>query len=387
MRILDDGLASGDLAVIAAHLDNVTSPVALFGELHGTPAEQLDQIRRRYWQLALLVHPDRHRNDPLAARTFLALQRLYDTAQAQVNAGRYGQPVAPAESVVISTRRRTYTVGEPFAAGDLANLYACTIDDGQGHTNGILKIAREPLDNDLLANEARTLRHLASDADGTPIPAYIPKILETFVFEDAADEGHQVNAFPLVATEHGLLPAEQFYTLAEIRAAYPDGVDPKQMAWMWRRLLIALGHAHDREVIHGAVLPPHILIHPEAHGLLLIDWCYSVLDARRTGTHVPAISAAYESWYPTAVLARAVPTPAIDVAMALRCMVYLLGGDPLTGSLPARVPAPLQTYLRGALRTSASQTDAWRLYRDFAALLADLWGKRTFIPFAMPARH
>jgi hypothetical protein len=73
--------------------------------------------------------------------------------------------------------------------------------------------------------------------------------------------------------------------------------------------------------------------------------------------------------------------------MALRCMVYLLGGDPLTGSLPPGVPAPLQTYLRGALRIGTAQTDAWQLYRDFADLLADLWGKRTFMPFAMPGRR
>ena len=69
-----------------------------------------------------------------------------------------------------------------------------------------------------------------------------------------------------------------------------------------------------------------------------------------------------------------------------RCIGHI-GGDPLTGSLPPRVPAPLQTYLRGALRTGAVQMDAWQLYRDFADLLAHLWGERRFIPFTMPARR
>ena len=58
-----------------------------------------------------------------------------------------------------------------------------------------------------------------------------------------------------------------------------------------------------------------------------------------------------------------------------------------TGALPSGVPAPIQTYLRGALRTGAVQSDAWQLYRDFSDLLAALWGKRKFIPFAMPARR
>ena len=159
------------------------------------------------------------------------------------------------------------------------------------------------------------------------------------------------------------------------------------MAWIWRRLLLVLGYAHDHDVVHGAVLPPHILIHPEAHGLLLVDWTSSVLDAHGTGAHIPAISPEYETWYPLAVLARKTPTPAVDLELGLRCMTYLLGGDPLTGSLPPRVPSPIQTYLQSALWTGASRTDAGQLYRDFSDLLADLWGRRRFLPFAMPARR
>ena len=54
------------------------------------------------------------------------------------------------------------------------------------------------------------------------------------------------------------------------------GVDPRDAAWMWRRLLVALGFAHRAGVLHGAVLPEHVLIHPGEHGLVLVDWCYSV---------------------------------------------------------------------------------------------------------------
>jgi hypothetical protein len=73
--------------------------------------------------------------------------------------------------------------------------------------------------------------------------------------------------------------------------------------------------------------------------------------------------------------------------MGLRCMVYLLGGDPMTGALPPRVPSPVQRYLQTALRTSPVLVDAGQSYRDFADLLAAHWGKRRFAPFAMPARR
>jgi curved DNA-binding protein CbpA len=386
-------LAGGELAYIAAQLRRAAGPEDVFGELPGAQAEQLAQLRAQYRHLALAVHPDRHRNDPLANQAFVALQRLYDTAEEQLQQGQYGQPSATAGAMVITTRRRSYTVGATLAEGDLANLYTCLVEDRQqqGATRGqrrggILKVARDSQDNDLLLNEARALRHLLTPTNGEPAPAYIPRLLESFLYEDGSGVQRQVNAFPLIETERGSLPADDLYSLEEVRREYTQGVDPKQMAWMWRRLLIALGHAHDREVIHGSVLPSHILIHPAEHGLLLVDWCASVQQPSRTGTQIAFVSAPYERWYPLSVLAKHTPTPAVDLEMALRCMVHLLGGDPQTAALPPRVPGPLQAYLQGAL-VVAAHTAAWQLYQQFSDLMLDLWGKRTFVPFAMPARR
>ena len=41
------------------------------------------------------------------------------------------------------------------------------------------------------------------------------------------------------------------------------------MAWVWRRLLTIVGFAHANHVVHGAVLPPHVVIEPKEHKLLL----------------------------------------------------------------------------------------------------------------------
>lgn len=387
MSAVGVALASSELAFIALQLRRATGPADVFGALRGARAEQVQQLRGIYRRLALAVHPDRHANDPLASEAFVRLQRLFESALDQIRLGRYGQPTGAAGPVVVTTRRRRYTLGDMLAEGDLASLYTCSISEGAQQGAGILKVARDAQDNDLLLNEAQTLRHLLSPRDREPIPAYIPRLLESFVYEDASGVRRQVNAFPLPVTERGPLSAADLYSLEEVRHAYPGGVDPKQMAWMWRRLLIALVYAHGREVIHGAVLPAHILIHPAEHGLLLVDWCASVRQPAETGTHIPTVSAAYERWYPLSVLASAVPTPAVDLEMALRSMVFLLGGDPMTGALPPRVPGPLQAYVQGALATGAAHTTADALYRQFADLIFDLWGKRTFVPFTMPARH
>ena len=195
-----------------------------------------------------------------------------------------------------------------------------------------------------------------------------------------------VNAFLPVTAERGSLPAAEWFSLAEVRRAYPAGVDARQMAWIWRRLLIALGHAHDRDVVHGAVLPSHVLVHPDAHGMLLVDWCASVRRSGAGATRIPALSTEYERWYPPSVLVGVPPTSAVDLEMGLRCMVSLLDGDPLTGALPAAVPGPLRAHLQGTLAT-VHRTTAWRLYQDFSGLLATLWGQRRFVPFSMPARR
>ena len=118
------------------------------------------------------------------------------------------------------------------------------------------------------------------------------------------------------------------------------------MAWMWRRLLIALGFAHTCGMIHGAVLPSHVLIQPEQHGLVLIDWSYAVSNPA-TGDYIPAIVTEYQAWYPAEVLAKEPPSPSTDLYMGAMCMIYLLGGDPVTGAMPESTPKRIQSFFRG----------------------------------------
>jgi hypothetical protein len=50
--------------------------------------------------------------------------------------------------------------------------------------------------------------------------------------------------------------------LTALAAGFPDGLDPRDAAWMRRRLLACLGWAHRARLVHGAVFPEHVLIHP-----------------------------------------------------------------------------------------------------------------------------
>lgn len=306
-------------------------------EIFGTdPAEAV----RVYHRMARLLHPDTGA-DGTAFTRLAAKWRSY---------GR-------GETVTITTRKHRYEVGPKLARGDLADLFALTRDGG----SAVLKLPRDPADNDLLEREATALRQLREDGDPQFLP-YVPELGENLRYE-----GRSGNV---------LARLEGFHTLAEVREARPDGVDPRDAAWMWRRLLVALGFAHRAGVLHGAVLPEHVLIHPEQHGLVLVDWCYSVSASADPGGRVPALVSDRASWYPPEVPGREPASPATDLFLAARCMTYLMG---------PKIPDPLRNFARGCTLPAQKKrpSDAWRLLEELDELLERLYGPRKFRPFAL----
>ena len=296
-----------------------------------------------YRILVKLVHPDvaPAGRSPAATAAFARLAELWRE--------RDGRP--------LTTGRATYRVGGPVAAGDIAQLHAV---DGDA---ALLKLPRRPGDNDLLRAEAVALTTL--DRVGDPkFRAYAPRLLESFTHEDAGRARRTAN---VITRQCGFVP------LADVHAAYPAGLDPRDVAWMWRRLLTGLGWAHRAGLVHGAVLPEHVLIHPAEHGLVLVDWCYAV----PAGTPVPALVARHRAAYPPEVTGRRPATAATDIFMATGLMLRLI----------RKPPAALRRFARGCRydHPRMRPQDAWRLLGELDELLDDLYGPRRFRPFAMPA--
>lgn len=354
--------------------------------LTGSPAEADPEAvafavaRATYRRLARALHPDRcpATDQAQATAAFARLSTLWDeyrsadstTPRRQAGPGT-AQPTGP---VVMTTRRRRYTLTGPALTGDLCNLYPANattaVDTARGASAGaepvLLKMPRHPRNNDLLAAEAAALTQLHRDGEARH-RAYVPTLIETFRYREAGTGiDRRVNALETL---------DGFATLAEVAAGYPAGVDPRDAAWMWRRLLVALGFAHRAGVVHGAVLPEHVLVHPASHGLVLADWCYASI----AGAPVPAIVPRYRDWYPDEVRGKREPSAATDIHLATRTMTTLIGD---------RMPAPLRAFAAGC--TGSSQAgrpgDAWALLRELDELLERLYGPRTFRPFHLPGR-
>ena len=198
--------------------------------------------------------------------------------------------------VAVATPTRVYTISDLLFKDDLCNVYRCVYKADDKQWQGMFRIARDVDDNDLVQNEAKTLYHLHSASDYDEFRPFLPYTLESFVYQDATlSKGRQVNIYGI---HEGISAPNELFTLEEIHAYYPNGIDPKDMAWMWRRLLYVLGFIHNNHVVHGAIIPSHIMIEPKDHKLFLSGWGFSVSEPSKTGKRMTAISSTYDKWYP-----------------------------------------------------------------------------------------
>ncbi|WP_405578250.1 molecular chaperone DnaJ [Streptomyces sp. NBC_01190] len=317
----------------------------------GFPADP-GAAARHHRRLARLLHPDTAPPDR--------------AAQANAAFAELGRAWQHRSHRLIGAPRHTYVLGDILATGDLATLH--TAHTAADRRAVVLKIPRRPRDNDLMTHEAAVLTRL--DTVGEPRHrAYAPTLVESFRQRSADGTERVINV---------LEPLTGFLPLTEVAAAHPAGLDPRDAAWMWRRLLVALGWAHRARLVHGAVFPEHVLIHPEAHGLVLVDWCY----ATAVGTHLPVLvdrhTDRHHDGYPPEVHHRGPATAATDIHLASACVRDLMGDQ---------APPPLRAFLRGCLLPSpeARPHDAWALLAELDDVLERLYGPRTFRPFTRPA--
>lgn len=371
-----------ELESVAQSLKKAATPEDVFGSFSGTRKEQLFQARSVYRRMIRVVFPDKY---PLKGEKALAeeatkkLNRFYEIAQEKINNGNYGEggSFTKTTSTVIKSPKFEYEMGELLEKVDSFALYKCTWTEKNIQQIGILKVPSSSAENDLIENEAKVLKLFDGKDEMPGMRAYVSKLTDTFAYKNSSISPNlSVNVFS---------NDENLYSLKQVLAKYPKGIDPKQVAWMWGRLLIALGYTHQHGVLHGAVLPDRILIQPKEHGLVLTDFTYAVESPAKTGKRITAISSEYETWYPPEVFRKELPTPSMDIYMGARCMIALLGGDPVEATFPADVPVELQGFFTGCLMDAEKMrpNDAFILRDEFIQLIERLWGRRKFIPFSM----
>lgn len=385
---------SSDVDSILGHMKTCTTPEQVWGKMAGKADEQISTLTKTYRRIAKKCHPDLYAGSALekkASDAFAMLTEWKDKAEAKIRAGTYGDNkpyVAPTPPPVvhpqtIKTAKTEYNVTKLLFTGDLADLYACTFKLDGKDVEAVLKVTQSPADNDLLENESKSLVEIHPTKPTDPARVFyklLPTYYDSFLLRGASRTNRRVVVMERI---------RDHFSLAEVMKEYPKGLDFRDAVWMFKRCLMALGFVHkEKKVVHGALVPTHVLVDPIGHGAKLVDWCYSVRQWDRATEHVKALSSPYKAFYAPETLAKKPPTPQTDLYMLAKCMIAVLGGDVATNQVPSTVPKPIQSFFGSCLLAAQHRRpdDAWRLHEEFDELLKRLVGKPTYRPLFMPPR-
>lgn len=353
-----------ELAIVAEKVMAAATAEDVFGAVD--EAAMVSAFRH----MSRILHPDRAGDDKRAADAMARLLALRDDAVTKFMRGTYGQKKVTTDVVIRA--RKVYRNVAALAAGDLADVYAADYEDGGEQRQAVIKVFRDPRDEDLAVAEWRSIeKALAVKPPGMDgFKSYLPRPIETGKIV-VGGRPRRVNIFRRMVGKKGR------YTLADVMRAYPGGLDVRDMAWMWRRILEILSFVHERaELVHGAVLPDHVLIDPVDHSARLVDWCYSV----PTGSRMKAVPSGRDAWYPPEVFLKGRTTgPGVDVFTSAKIALALVGGD--IDKLPAKIAALLRACLIPS--PSMRHSSVRDVYKRFDEVLRHLYGPPAFRPFTM----
>lgn len=334
-------------------------------ELFGADQENAKTVFR---ELSMIVHEDKvsKSQKAIAHEVFIKLQGLWSKAEKAIEDGNYGK-----ESTKLISKKESYEINIPAWTGDLCNLYRCG--------KKVVKIAFSPLANSFLENEVKALQLLNNSKNAEKvIDNHIPLLTDSFVVQNGK-ERLRVNVLDQVKTPL----STGCISLEDVIKFYPDGVELKTAAWMFRRLLSAIGGCHANDIVHGAVLPSHFLICPDnpdgtkrndTHNGILIDFSYSV----KRGETIKAISPKWKTFYPPEVLNKKEASRGTDVYMAAFCLKYLLGKQ--------NIPKSVDGFVKACMIENVNRRpkEAFDLYNEFAELLKPIFGPPKFHAFVLP---
>jgi len=317
------------------------TPEELFGR-----KEDPKRAQKRFTALLRLAHPDMNlKRSEDAQKAFIIVNEMWHKFN--------GTTKAKANSV--KTKRHEYTFEDKRYQADGVAYFEATYD--AGHEETIIAFSTTPAVNSLFTEATRNLRTIRRDVPDD-YKAFFPEVVDIFSFQNGT------NNTPAVA----LKGMNRMFSLREVLEDYPDGIDGKDVAWIFRRMLIALGNTHDAGYIHGGANLDSFVIFPELHGLVLKDWQYSV----PVGEPAKALAKKAKDIYPAYVFEGEPLKAELDIQMAARTALLLL-----EDAAPKRVRTFLKSLSQYPMKVAAEA-----LY-EFDEMLVDVYGGRKFHEFKM----
>ena len=251
-----------------AHLLNATDATTAFAEA-GSDNRRLTRL---YRVLAFAVHPDRATLENITPADAEKATKRLNELYAQAKDGASKPKPKPASAPHVIGKNGTYLFADRISVA--RGIGASTIERRGIATYATdrpgvrIEIASDPKRNTAIG----TLAAVTPKLDDAGLAGFVPTILDTGVTDGRAWIAYQ-------------LP-DGLHTLREVRAAYPNGLDGRDWAWMARRLFMVLDIAG---LPHGELTPDTVHIHPEGHGIVLSGW------TGQAGSDGPDIAVLFQS--------------------------------------------------------------------------------------------
>jgi hypothetical protein len=350
-----------------AQIGQALSPEDLFPPIE-KPADY-NGVRYVFAELSRKVHPDLvpARLHDEAALAYGKLAMLY-AAHTQNAADA---SVKQHHIETLSSEKYAYTIRDGNIGGtEISNLYLAERSGAAETKTCVLHLSMPTVKHSMAAidHEAKILAILARDGEPNAA-AFFPRHLESVGREDSAG-AMRANALDGYG---GTISLEMVKSLG-----YPGGLDLRSVAWIWRRMLFAIGNAHAAGVYHGDITPKTVRILPAEHGLVLTNWTRAY-----AGNLVPPIKpergrTADPEFYADELFSGTAAGPGSDIYMATKLMNWLMTPED-------REQPELAAFIAGCTLPYATgrPTNAFKLKDEFEEILLDLFGPRAFTPMVL----
>jgi len=325
--------------------------------LNVSPRASNDVIKAAFKVLALKYHPDRpngnldvYKDLDLARETLLDpnKRKLYNQGL-NLAGKKYIGSWEVLKFLAEGAMGRTYIVRH-LLTKKLAVLKAC------------LEVS--PEHEEIMLNEARAIwdiRHYA-----------FPGIRDVIKLDDGA-----------LAIVMSYVPGPTL----EQAVKHLGGIDPEHVGWIFERLLAGLNYLHANGVIHGDIKPQNIILQPENHGAVMIDFGLAMVKPVKTDMNIGYT--AHFSPPEQLSVDRKPLIPESDLYSLGMTMIYALTGDltKRTDGSMKKIPEPMRNFLMSLTHPDIFKRPNWSqpLLEDISNVRKECFGSRNTKAKVFPA--
>lgn len=144
-------------------------------------------------------------------------------------------------------------------------------------------------------------------------------------------------------------------TLEKVIEKNGGELDPEHVAWIGERVLGVFRYLHYNGVIHGDMKPQNVIIQPDSHQVVVVDYGLSMIRP-----NAKSASKGYTPFYASPEAIRGDPLlPESDMFSLGVTMIAALGGDIDRREVPKSTPGPLCDFIKTLIRTDIRSRPHW----------------------------